>query len=298
MFVNSLNINRIVGTMRRRPPDCAPRQAFILLALCALLCPALPADGASTIPQWSERRVFTLTARAVTAGAVEPLVLRIDPDRGARGRFDLAWPEPGAPVSIELIAHDRSTAMGEAPRAEVQAIVRRPDGSERHATRRISGESGTALFEIDRAGDRGLVVGLSWESELEPVVNGPPSIGAPVRFRLEIERALGGKVYPLESNQLNSFVGEPVGYAFRLGQGDDVEALRIRLLPIFIEGDVLSVDIEIEGRLPGEAAPQAIAQRRRTLLSNGAATIVPVGDATGEEATIPDGYRFRVRALF
>ena len=87
----------------------------------------------------------------------------------------------------------------------------------------------------------------TWDAILtrETSLAARPTAGVPVLLMLEIQRVVEGRSIPLETNRLSTFVGEPVSYAFRLGQESESASVRVQLTPLALYGDVAQVEMEI-----------------------------------------------------
>ncbi len=98
----------------------------------------------------------------------------------------------------------------------------------------------------------------------------------------------------LEKDQLQTFVGQPVTYSFRLGQPGEAESGSVRLLPAQLVGDTLRIEVEMSGTLPdGEGSVAVISRTEQWLSSSGATSSLAL--ETGEP---PRGFRFRVTPRF
>ena len=97
---------------------------------------------------------------------------------------------------------------------------------------------------------------------------------------------------PLETNELHTLLGEGVEYAFRRGAGAQEEVLRLRLTPLRVEAEVVEVEVDLAGKLPGEARNAPI-RSERLLATRGSTSSF---DAVSGEP--PTGYRFRIRPDF
>jgi len=71
-----------------------------------------------------------------------------------------------------------------------------------------------------------------------PIVRPGGAAGPGVRFRLDVIRVAGEQSHPLESNVMDTFLGEPVEYSFRRGEGDGLESLCVSLRPTRLAGEV------------------------------------------------------------
>lgn len=209
------------------------------------------------------------------------------------GHLELRLPWPGAGEGGASLSLRAETPP---PGDEVHLVagVAGTGAPPSRAVRRVRiGEPGEALWEVFRLHGRRVVLGIRAERQTRPAVAPPPKAGTPVAIRLVVERVLGGNAIPLESNDLHTFVGEPIEYAFRRGAGTDEERLRLVLVPLRIVGDVVQFSIEVSARLPGEGDPAPLSRREVVIASRGAESIVTV--ASGEP---PAGYRFRFAPEF
>jgi hypothetical protein len=97
----------------------------------------------------------------------------------------------------------------------------------------------------------------------------------------------------LETNELHTFVGQSVEYSFRMGQDAGLEAVRLSVLPVSISGDVVTIDAEISGALPGADGTVLSSRKQRIVASRGATSPI-----TATAGTPPAGYRFQVTPDF
>jgi hypothetical protein len=201
----------------------------------------------------------------------------------------LPWPD-GARIELRTVrGPDRSGSF-----VEVEARVSRGDDLLARSTRRLPlTQSGTTLWEAYRSQGRRIVLGVRVERQTRPDLSPTPTVGRPVAFRLFVERVEGDAEVLLETNDLHSFLGEPVGYSFRRGLGIDEENLRVDLLPARIVGDVVQVEVSLQARLPGENAPPPFRRQRTLFATRGVESAV---SATWGDP--PSGYRFRILAEF
>ena len=93
----------------------------------------------------------------------------------------------------------------------------------------------------------------------------------------------------IERNQLSTFVGESVAYSFRLGDRGEADAVRITLKPVRVVGELITIDIDVSGTLPGENDVQLISKTESWTTTRGAVSSVAV-----ESGDPPTGYRFLV----
>jgi len=256
------------------------------------------------------------SANATPPVAVEThVVLRIEALTLEGGRSKTAGTKqeveigPSVPASIDIVVPwgaDRSTVTVHFD-ARLTSVT--PDGEavllcESHATRsgrapvvasreiRLADE-GSGLFEVYGDGGRRILLTLQGEQVGRAVVRPPASVGAPVRFVIAVLRIDGERSVLLETNELHSFVGQSVEYSFRQGQDEGLEAVRLNLLPVAISGDLVTIDAEIGGALPGAGGTVLVSRSERIVASRRATSSLTA--ATG---TPPAGYRFQVTPDF
>jgi hypothetical protein len=114
-----------------------------------------------------------------------------------------------------------------------------------------------------------------------------------VRFVIAVERVDGDRIVLLETNELHTFVGQSVEYSFRQGQDERLEAVRLSVLPVAISGDLVTIEAEISGALPGAGGTALISHQERIVASRRATSRLSA--TTG---TPPAGYRFQVTPEF
>ncbi|HET9298540.1 MAG TPA: hypothetical protein VFO11_01260 [Candidatus Polarisedimenticolaceae bacterium] len=240
--------------------------------------------------------VFHLTCRVLSTPGSSSVVLSegtvdLEPDRPGRLELDLPWDASGsAGLSLDAL---RQEAPEGGHRVHLEAVLRPPGGAPVRLDRSVDlTEGATALLELHRRAGRTLVLALEIEGDFRPVVGIPTGLGAPVLFHLTVERVSGAESAPLETNALHTLVGEGVEYAFRRGGGNAEETLRLRLTPVRVGAEVVEVDVELDGRLPGGEGPSTL-RRDRLLATRGSTSSF---DAVA--GTPPAGYRFRIRPEF
>jgi hypothetical protein len=241
--------------------------------------------------------LYRLTCRVLsTAGAASNVVAEgtaeLVADRAGTLALDLPWDAAGgARLTLDVL---RQESSGADHRIHVEGLLRPPAGAASRLSRTLDlAEGGTALLELHRRPGTTLVLALEVETGSRPVVRLPSGEGRAVVLDLAVERLLGDAVVPLETNQLHTFVGEPVEYAFRRGSGEAEEVLTLRLTPLRLSGsDVIELEVEMTGRLGGTTGtPQS--RRERLLATRGSTSRFDA--VTG---TPPSGYRFRIRPDF
>src|SRR5262245_57421015 len=227
------------------------RTAVALLALWA--APAIratPPVGVETRVQLSVEALTIEGGKAVSAGGSQHT--EVGPQTPGSVDFVIPWPSKGTPLKLHMDVRLASvTPDGEAVlKCDASVVV--GGGKPVAASREIRlADEGSGLFEVFGEGERRIVLTLQGEQMERAVVRPPPTVGSPVRFDIGIERVDGERVVLLETNELHTFVGQPVEYSFRQGQDAGLEAIRLTVLPVSISGDVVTIDAEISGALPG-----------------------------------------------
>jgi hypothetical protein len=240
--------------------------------------------------------VYRLTCRVLsTAGGASAVlsdgIVDLDADRPGRLELDIPWDAAGSARLIVEALRQEGPEGGH--RLHLDAVLRPPAGPPTRLDRTVDlTEGGTGLLELHRRPGKTLVLALEIETDRRAVVGIPSGRGQPVIFHLTVERVAGDAAVPLETNELHTLVGEGVEYAFRRGAGSDEEVLRLRLTPARVGGEVVEVEVEIEGRLPGGEGA-ATMRRDRLLATRGSSTSF---DAVS--GTPASGYRFRIRPEF
>lgn len=272
------------------------------------LCPALaivvtfavtfPIVAAPTIDLDRRTRiVLKITPLDATAAPRTLHATEIDVEAGGTvgGSLNVAWPSAADVSHIDLhVSSSPPTLDGQFPVA-IAAELRTPDGRRIHSERAFRfNERATTLFEIDRVDGRSLTLAVEAIAEIETVYSSRRTVGPPVRFRVEIWRVSAGRTIRLEDNFLNSFVGDPVSYGFRLGDGDGATEVTLTLLPVRLEGEIAEVEIEIGGRLPGADGGLAVIGRRERWLASRDAPF----KLAFEHGEPPEGYRFVLTTRF
>lgn len=228
------------------------------------------------------------------SGALAPKTLEIPPGEPGRLRLELQWPDPAATSVLELSATGRSEEPDGEIELELTASLRLADGRVVQARRSLRQREGAAgLFEVYREQGQRLTLGVSAERRVRHVARPVRSVGDPVVFRLDVDGVRGPRTFELETNYLSTFVGEPVSYSFRRGEGDQRESVRVELTPTSKTGELVEVLVEISGSLPGESSRLILSRRETLVTSRGATSGVEV--TTGDP---PAGYRFRIRPEF
>jgi len=255
---------------------------------------------ASASPVDIEKRTkITIELRPLTADLVSEqeavhTSLVIDSYDPAETEVGLAWPDPSDRSTLALRASRVSPPAGSAHAVDFDGRLTLPDGSIVHAARSIAfDDETTALFEVYRFGDRSLTVAIKATASTEMVVAAKRAPGSQVRFRLEIVRVLDGREASLEDNFLNTLVGEPVSYAFRLADTPEAESVTITLNPLRLHANIGEIDVEIAGKMTLDDDVVVIGRTEHWLASRGATSTLAF-----EAGEPPSGYRFRITARF
>jgi hypothetical protein len=154
-------------------------------------------------------------------------------------------------------------------------------------------DEGTGLFEVYGEDDRRLLLTLQGERVERPVVRAAPAPGDPVKFVIAVEGVAGEHSEILQTNEVRSFVGQSVEYGFQLGPTDGRESIRLVLLPVSITGDLITIQVEISGVLPGPEGPAMLSRTDRIVASRGSTSKI-----AATVGTPPSGYRFQVTPDF
>jgi len=247
------------------------------------------------------RTKISIEIRPLTADLVserdalfETLSLDASSAEAVETSMRLAWPEPQSISTLRLRAVSAPPEPGATHGVNLDAQLTLPDGSTIHARRLISlEERATTLFEVYRLGKRTLTLALALEATRETVVLGPRAPGSMVRFRLEVVRVTAGQQVSLENNYLNTLVGEPVSYSFRLGATPEADAVSVTLTPTRLHASVAEIDVSVSGRLPLGGELTVIGRTEHWLASRDATSTLAF-----ESGEPPTGYRFLVTTRF
>jgi hypothetical protein len=215
-------------------------------------------------------------------------------DRGTLLEYRLQWPGPGQASTVELRVTPRPPRSGARHLLLLESRVELPDGSRVRSSREmVFSESDTSLFEVHRLGERALVLAIQAKQERDTRLTVRRETGAPIQFQLEIERLEGDLSESLETNRLNTFVGDPVGYGFQIGSLGEGESLRVRLTPTRLYGDLAQIEIDVSGMLFDGEQTAMISRTEDWMTTRGTTSSLEV--AVGQP---PRGYRFRVTPWF
>lgn len=240
-----------------------------------------------------EVRVQPLLVVGGESGALPAKTFVVTEQDGGSLALDLRWPDPSSRSRLRLQAVGRAGGVDEHHFLRLTAWLDAGNRTHR-ASRVLNLQSGsTSLFEVHRVGDERLTLAITVERKLRRLVPHRPSAGVPLTFKLEVEGVRGEEAFPLETNHLQTFLGEPVEYAFRRGEGDAAEAVTLMLTPILKEGDVIELRVDVSGSLPGGDRRLVLSRGDVLLTSRGATSTL--GVTAGDP---PAGYRFRITPDF
>jgi len=270
----------------------------IILIASAIALAAVPAGRSAspiTVETHVTLRVEALTVdrgRSKSTGIVRES--EVGPAMPATFELTVPWGPGKATVGVRLEASLTAiTPNGEAV-LQLAAEAAGPDGKPVRASRELRlAEEGSGLFEVFGDGERRLLLTLQSEQVARAVVRKAANVGAPVEFSIAIERVDGDRVVLLETNELHTFVGQAVEYSFRFGQDEELQAVRLSVLPVSISGDVVTIDAEISGALPGAGGTVLVSHNERIVASRQATSRLSA--TTGNP---PAGYRFQVTPDF
>jgi hypothetical protein len=235
-----------------------------------------------------------LTAEALVEDEAD-LTLEVSETAPTVVELHVLWPDPGRPSRLRLEATRRLSATGQTVRIESE-LTPAGGGAATSARKEIAftSDTVTALFEVARDGDRVLTLAVEGELTHRRRYAAYPVVGAPVQFRVDVEWIEQGRAVTLETNRLNTFVGQSVGYSFRLGEIGEAEAASVRLLPVRLLGDTLRIEVELSGMLPDpERGLVAVSRREQWLSTQGTTSELSLADGDP-----PTGFRFLVTPLF
>ncbi len=268
--------------------------AVFLVVACGL--PAIAAPQIHFVEQEQVRlRVKPLNARL--AGDAALPVLEIDELTSAEAELRLLWPDPESVSLLTLRAEWLAASPGPGRSVRIESELVTSGGSRIEATRDLTFNdemSTTSLFEVARYNDQPLTLAIEGAIHTETKLSALPLVGAPVEFLLEILWIEGGDEVSLETNQMHTFVGQPVTYSFELGPVDKAETARVRLMPAQLVGDTLRIQVEMSGTLPdGQGGVGLISRSEEWLSTYGRTSSLDL--AAGDP---PKGFRFRVTSRF
>jgi hypothetical protein len=241
-----------------------------------------------------EIELVPMTAPVLPGTPPGSLRMVVRPEQPAETGFRVHWPEPDSVTHVKLLGKRTSAAGSERHEVALEAELVLPDGSKVRSGRLVQlEERATTLFELYRLGERALTMVVEAEATEEVIVSRHAAVGAPVRFRVEIQRVEAGRAISLETDILQTFVGESVSYGFRLGEAPESDAVRLSLRPLRISGELVEIKVETDGTLPGEDGLTVLARSENLVASRGV-----VSTLAFESGDPPTGYRFLVTAEF
>jgi hypothetical protein len=269
-----------------------------VLLVLAVATASIPSGHATPSVALETHVVLTIEAITVEAGRSKTLGLsreaEVGPLQPATISFVVPWGAAGASLNVRFDARlDSMTPDGEAV-LSCESSVSRVGRPAVVASREVRiADGGTGLFEIFGDDGRRLLLTLRGEQVARAIVRPPPASGAPVKFIVAVQRVDGERVVLLETNELHTFVGQSVEYSFRQGENEGLEAVRLALLPTAVSGDLVTVEAEISGALPGSGGTVLVSHRERIVASRRATSRLAA--TTG---TPPAGYSFQVTPDF
>jgi hypothetical protein len=269
--------------------------------MAALMTAALICGQAETAPDVELQKrtkilleIHPLTATHTSPTADDSFQLEVDREGSAKSEFSLLWPKDAGQSRVVVRALQTLPSAEWNHAVQIFGELTLPDGRRVHASRLIEfDERSTTLFELFRSEEQSLILAIEAETTVETVLPGRSVVGAPVLFKLEIQRVEGEETFSLETNLMRTFIGEAVAYSFRLGSTPDSDSALISLTPARLLGGIAEIEIEVSGILPGPEGPIILARKQQWHASRGAATSLSF--VSGEPAV---GYRFLVSADF
>jgi len=275
----------------------AVKRPLLLFVLASALA-ELPSGRAATPVELETHVTLRVEALTVDRGRSRAtgVVRESELGPGQPAGFDLVvpWGAGGAAVQVHLDARLMAISPDGEAVLQLAAEAGRPGRPPVSASREMRlAEEGSGLFEVFGEGDRRLLLTLQGEQVARAVVRRPTNVGAPVRFTVAVERVDGDRVVLLETNELHTFVGQSVEYSFRMGQDAGLEAVRLSLRPVSISGDLVTIEAEISGALPGDGGTALVSHNERIAASRRATSRL-----SATAGTPPSGYRFQVTPDF
>ena len=270
-------------------------RALLALALATMSMPTGHAAPSVAIETHVVLTIDAMTVeegRSKTAGIAREV--EIGPFRPATVDIAVSWGPETAGLSVRFEARLTSvTPDGEAVLLCESSVTRAGRSPVRSSREIRLADEGSGLFEVYGEGGRRLLLTLRGEQVARAVVRPLATVGAPVRFLVAVLRVDGERIVPLETNELNTFVEQSVEYSFRQGQDEGLEAVRLALLPTATSGDLVTIEADISGALPGAGGTVLVSHRERIVASRRATSRLSA--TTG---TPPVGYRFQVTPDF
>jgi hypothetical protein len=268
----------------------------VLSASCLVAVAAIASEVNLTRKPRITLSIQPLAPSGQSAESRGPHRLEIPPGESGRASFRVGWPDASSLVDVEIRGRQGEAPDGWYLGVSLDAKVTTRDGRELRAQRSVGVTDGTTLlFEILREENQPLTLAIAATVTTDVVVSRAEarSVGPPVQFMLEIQRIERGETISLETNALNTLVGEAVSYAFRLNRNDATEAVRVTLKPLRLAGEIVEIDVSISGMLPGEDQLDVLGRQERWVASRGVTSILAI-----ESGRPPSGYRFLVTPRF
>lgn len=208
--------------------------------------------------------------------------------------LSLRWPEPEATTALRLDLAGTAGPEGGEHEIRLDARLDLPGDRTVASSRNVRVREGSTQI-LDLFSDRGrrLLLAVRAERTTRAVALVGPRAGAQVRFRLDVARVEEDRSVPLESNVMDTFLGQGVEYAFRRGEGDELESMRVVLTPVRLEGEIAEIAVEVTGSLPGSPSRVVLSRSERLVSTRGAASSITVLAGAG-----PSGYRFTITPDF
>lgn len=267
-------------------------------AVIALVCSWWAASRAIS-PVVLETHVV-LRVEAVTVGGTESKgtgvsrSAEVGPDKPVTVDLRVPWDSEGRVIDVRLVVALSSASPSGGVTLRCTSTASASGRTPVRARRDFQlADDGAGLFEVYGDGAERLVLTLQGERVERAVVRKLATPGDPVRFVVVIEGVAGERSAALETNEFRSFVGQSVEYSFQQGPGDGRESIRLVLLPVSIAGDLITIQVEISGVLPGPNGPTMLNRTERIVASRRSTT--PIAATVG---TPPSGYRFQVTPDF
>jgi len=270
--------------------------ATFLSALALVLASSLPSAGQPRL-KLEARLALELVPLAVEGDVtrrLDAVHLDVGDGRTERRRVEVGWSD-GTVDKLEIEATGSPGPPDGANTLALRARWTGSDGRRIESRRRLALRQGsTAFHEVLREPGRSLTLAVVAENVQRPVLAAPSAGGRRVAFELEVEKVSGEAIVPLETNFLNTFVGEPVSYAFRRGSDETLEQLSLELRPTRVDGEIVTVEFRLSGALHRGSEVPLYLSRYESLVTN-LDTASTVSAAVGEP---PEGYRFVITPRF